>query len=523
MTTAKQRLGHETRLRVRSLVVLLSTLILAIALFMPGQHAVAAGVDTHEGFAESAADAIGVTTAYIDQRRVRDQALVEIQKWRRDALNDTRVKWPNPMDPNGQTMRQYLASNGISESSYLNPKWDYRAERIAIQRAVEAVNSAMGHDRFTENRWITFDGLRQPTEVLAWGRSMSASGAINLWASEKVFAVNRTPGVIGHWTYLIDPRYTAYGIAGAADGRRGWTWAGTAYDPSRPGASYQENYNMGTGWFGWLSFKIPIGKTYFDNATPSAWELTLQQGETKRFNWIQSLPGNWRQDLNVAYAGALTSGDENIATVRGDQVTGRQVGTTYLRFVSGAMDRYVQVKVIPERIDANMTWLVRDDDIAIGASPSNQKFSKYEYRWQTYRVNTDTWTTISDWSAGNWSSWAQDKGTYWLHLDIRDKTTKDLVAENTIAFAHTPGKYGITGTYAGTQADGTVLLGVDSSNPRGRYVTKIYDVQRKTWVAQFPGHWNTWRPSPGIYWTHYELYTPEGRLQDVRTYPFQMR
>lgn len=172
-----------------------------------------------------------------------------------------------------------------------------------------------------------------------------------------------------------------------------------------------------------------------------------------------------------------------------------------------------------------MTWIVRDEDIAVGAAPSDGQYAtgKYEYLWQSYHVDSKKWTTISNWSKNNWSSWAQDKGTYWLHLEMRDAKTKKVLDTKTIAFAHTPGKHTINGTYAGTQSDHTVLLGVSSTNPKGKTITKIYDTQLKTWVAQFPGHWGIWKPKKGIYWTHFELYTSTGKLQDVKTYAFEMK
>lgn len=172
----------------------------------------------------------------------------------------------------------------------------------------------------------------------------------------------------------------------------------------------------------------------------------------------------------------------------------------------------------------NLTWIVRSDDIAVGAAvePSNYVSIKYEYRWTSYNVQTGQWKTIADWGPGNWAAWSDDKGTYWLNLEVRSSATKQVLGQKTIAFAYSPGYGRITGTYAGTQPNGTVLLGSSTNNPTGRLVTKIYDVQQGTWVAQYHGPWNTWNPRPGVYWTHYELYNAAGKLQDVKTYAFQM-
>lgn len=516
--------------RVRAVRVLLLAVVVALCgvvapavLVAPASAAVPS--DTYEGFVESGSYAHVRVTATINQVGVREEALTAIKQWRQDALNDTRVKWPDPFDSNGMTMRQYLQSKGISESEYLNPRWDQRAERVAIQRAVEANSYEQGHDRYIPES-VRFNNFRPTYEILAWGVG-TATSAVNLWASEKDDAINgRTGAVIGHWTTLINPDILAYGVAGAAAKSR-WgydtrAWAGHTTHRSWTTASTASD-DVGTNWKGDLTFTIPLSEDYYKNATPSAWKVTLQEGQSTQFTWRQLFPGGRiGGDRWGTYVGTLTSGNSAVASVSGDRVTGRAVGKTYLKFVSGPMERFVEVEVIPEVVEANATWVVRDNDIAVGASPSNGKYGNYEYRWLSYRVDTGTWTVISDWNAGNWASWAQDKGTYWLRLELRNKATKAAVADKTIAFAHTPGKHTITGTYAGTQADRTVLLGVASSNPKGRYVTKIYDVGRKTWVAQFEGQWNVWRPSPGVYWTHYELYTPSGQLQDVRTYSFGM-
>ena len=66
-----------------------------------------------------------------------------------------------------------------------------------------------------------------------------------------------------------------------------------------------------------------------------------------------------------------------------------------------------------------------------------------------------------------------------------------------------------------------VLLGVSSDNAQGRYKIKIYDVNKQQWVAGFNGQWAVWeKPSKGIYWTHFELYTSNGKLVETKTYAF---
>lgn len=167
----------------------------------------------------------------------------------------------------------------------------------------------------------------------------------------------------------------------------------------------------------------------------------------------------------------------------------------------------------------NLLWVVRDEDIAVGASV-NAPYADLEYKWQSYNVNTGKWKTIANWNSANWAGWSDDVGTYWLHLEVRDAASKISVGEKTIAFAYVPGSKRINATYAGWQSK-DVLLGVSSDNAQGRYKIKIYDVNKQQWVAGFNGQWAVWeKPSKGIYWTHFELYTSNGMLVETKTYAF---
>lgn len=167
----------------------------------------------------------------------------------------------------------------------------------------------------------------------------------------------------------------------------------------------------------------------------------------------------------------------------------------------------------------NLLWVVRDEDIAVGASV-NAPYTDLEYKWQSYNVNAGKWKTIANWNSANWAGWSDDVGTYWLHLEVRDAASKTSVGEKTIAFAYVPGSKRINATYAGWQSK-DVLLGVSSDNAQGRYKIKIYDVNKQQWVAGFNGQWAVWeKPSKGIYWTHFELYTSNGKLVETKTYAF---
>lgn len=166
----------------------------------------------------------------------------------------------------------------------------------------------------------------------------------------------------------------------------------------------------------------------------------------------------------------------------------------------------------------DLTWIVRSEDIAVGAAVKDVTRA-LEYKWMSYDVNADRWKTISDWSTSNWAGWSDNEGTYWLHCEVRDIYSKKEIGEQTIAFAYAPGYRRINGTYAGYEGNG-ILLGVNSNNPKGKYEIKIYDTQKKTWVAGWNGQWAHWYPRKGIYWKHFELYTSDGFLTETKTYAF---
>jgi GH25 family lysozyme M1 (1,4-beta-N-acetylmuramidase) len=170
----------------------------------------------------------------------------------------------------------------------------------------------------------------------------------------------------------------------------------------------------------------------------------------------------------------------------------------------------------------SLLWQPRDDYMAVGASVKTVGTTKLEYQWQVYNLSTKEWRTIAGWNASNWAGWADSVDNYWLHVDVRNANTKKVLATKTINFRYAAGYTDINGTYAGTSKDG-VLLGVNSNNPKAKYITKIYNYDTKKWVAQFNGKWATWHPTKGTYWTHYESYTSDGRLGGVRTYAFGVK
>ncbi|WEV46584.1 GH25 family lysozyme [Bifidobacterium sp. ESL0690] len=168
--------------------------------------------------------------------------------------------------------------------------------------------------------------------------------------------------------------------------------------------------------------------------------------------------------------------------------------------------------------DLNIIWIMRNDYIDIGTS-AGLNGSPVDYKWQSYDLGSRTWRDITGWVGGNWASWYANSGDYWLQLEVRDRATQRSIGTKTIAFHYTAGNTYITGTYSGW-SNGGILLGMSSSNPWSHYQMKIYDYGAGRWVQQFGGQWAMWHPRRGVYWTHYELYTWDGRLADTKTYAF---
>lgn len=165
-----------------------------------------------------------------------------------------------------------------------------------------------------------------------------------------------------------------------------------------------------------------------------------------------------------------------------------------------------------------ITWVYRSEDIAVGASVDYPS-SDIDYKWQSYNLSSKRWKTITDWTGANWAGWVDQLGDYWLHVEARDSRTRKIIGSQTIAFRYAPGTTRVAATYAGWQ-NNHVLLGESSNNAAAHYEIKIYDVKRSKWVQGFKGSWAIWKPKKGIYWTHYEVYTSDGRLADTKTYAF---
>ena len=185
-----------------------------------------------------------------------------------------------------------------------------------------------------------------------------------------------------------------------------------------------------------------------------------------------------------------------------------------------------KVSALSSRYTTNITgftWQLKDDYIDVGVAYTSTD-PNAQIRWQEYNLTTKQWRAFSGWSKGNWASWKTDVDDYWLHCEI--KTSDGAVTTKTINFRYSAGVMKIAATDARftSEGDSTVQLGMSTNKPSGaKYSFKIYDVIKNTWTYladKSGGNWQTWGAKTGAYWTHFELYTADGRLANTKTYSF---
>ena len=191
----------------------------------------------------------GTTVYAVDtlrQSSVYQTALKKVVQWRRDALNDSRIKvsYYNPETGYSYyvSIADYLKASNISQEQYLSPGWSNSLEKIAIQRSIEAYDASLAHTRPDGNSCFeaTVGEDSSSGEILAWGGSDIAS-AIDIWASEKNdyihFINGESHDQYGHYLELINPGYQYYGFAGSSAARYRTAFAGEASASALGGSS----------------------------------------------------------------------------------------------------------------------------------------------------------------------------------------------------------------------------------------------------------------------------------------------
>lgn len=167
----------------------------------------------------------------------------------------------------------------------------------------------------------------------------------------------------------------------------------------------------------------------------------------------------------------------------------------------------------PEGINIGVNYLSNDSSI--------------KFQWLEYNIQTGVWKVISDWSAGNWSTWKPNAGSYWL--SVKAKTSDGNVVQQTIG-------YGVSKNYGNESVKLTgatwlihkhsIDLGTayEYSGAPVKFKWQIYNLDTKQWTTLSDwnsGNWVTWRPKVGNYWVNTQAMT-DGGATDQYTYCFRV-
>ncbi len=269
------------------------------------------------------------TTVTLNQRDVYAKAIARVVKWRRDALNDTRIKFRQDSDGRYVTVAQYLKSEGISQAEYLSPKWSNALERIAVQRTIEAADYSLGHTRPNGTDCFTayYGEDSSFNEVLAWGAG-DADSAIDLWASEKDDYVKQVAGQshseTGHYVMLVNPDAKWYGFGvlnGVAAGEASWETVNQSQAP--------------TNWSGTKTVEVNVSNALIGQGVTSNLPGTMSTGQkVAAVARLKYMNGRYH------FSGTWTSSNPSVASVsNGNVVTAHKTGTATIS-VSGQGKTY---------------------------------------------------------------------------------------------------------------------------------------------------------------------------------------
>ena len=158
-------------------------------------------------------------------------------------------------------------------------------------------------------------------------------------------------------------------------------------------------------------------------------------------------------------------------------------------------------------------YMDQGDRIDIGTAYKSSD-SEVKFRWLSYNLDTGEWEQISDWYAGNWTSWKPNTGNYWLQ--VQAKTIDGIEKTDTMCFrvdkdyGSTLKLNGICYIYQDTGIDIGVSYDCSEQNVEFRWLSYNLDTgeweQISDWYA---GNWATWVPKAGNYWVQVQAKTGE--------------
>ena len=162
-------------------------------------------------------------------------------------------------------------------------------------------------------------------------------------------------------------------------------------------------------------------------------------------------------------------------------------------------------------------YQVKDHSIDAGVAYETDA-SSVQFRWLAYNLKTQEWSSISDWYAGNWTTWYAKAGDYWLYVEAK---TNDGVTKNyTICFHaaedHTNDYVNLNGICYQIK-DHSIDVGVayDSGDPKVKFRWQAYNLDTGGWetIADWNGgNWATWTPHAGNYWLQAQATTSSGTV-----------
>ncbi len=307
----------------------------------------AAGLDAGEECADSiesnqAASSsvnVGLTGSYYVNIQ---EALDRINAIRYEACREG-VK--NPAD----------TSKNLTLSDYHPIKWSSELERVARQRAAEAA-VAISHNRPDGSGWSDLPStVFNCAEVIAWYWSTNMVNGIDMFYGEKSAWVNNTGAVTGHYTAMINPRYTYIGLGlfscDSVSYRTtlcGRFATATGLDETKGKAA--ENTTV--------TIAVKPENIKNPSLVSATGKDTVDQGGTLKFTLNADLDYPGKGSVNVQNGITWKSSDESIMTVSGGTVTGKKAGSAVLKATVGSVTASYTVKVLAaETISLDKTSL----------------------------------------------------------------------------------------------------------------------------------------------------------------------
>ncbi len=137
--------------------------------------------------------------------------------------------------------------------------------------------------------------------------------------------------------------------------------------------------------------------------------------------------------------------------------------------------------------------------------------SNIRFKWLAYNLDTQQWSSISDWYGGNWATWQPEPGNYWLQ--VQAITDEGYSASYTIAFHvdknYSPYAVNISGICYQYQENGIDIgVGYDSNDKNLQFKWLSYNLDTQQWETisdWYGGNWATWKAKPGNYWLQVQV------------------